>query len=91
LWSSEKRDYALAASFSAATVDSYGRTIQIVGYVIALLTFLGFTFVWGPGNDLELLGFIIGLIAAGLTIWAYQVLGALYRMIANYILFRITD
>jgi hypothetical protein len=87
-WSSLKSTYANAAATSAKTVDSYGSAIQIVGYILAGLTFIGFTFVWGPDNDSQFLGFILGIVVGGLTAWGYQVLGALYRMVANYILFR---
>jgi hypothetical protein len=87
-WSSLKSTYANAAATSAKTVDSYGSAIQIVGYLLAVLTFIGFTFVWGPDNDSKFLGFILGIVVGGLTAWGYQVLGALYRMVANYILFR---
>jgi hypothetical protein len=87
-WSSLKSTYANAAATSAKTVDSYGSAIQIVGYILAVLTFIGFTFVWGPDNDSKFLGFILGIVVGGLTAWGYQVLGALYRMVANYVLFR---
>jgi len=87
-WSSIKNSYATLAASSARTVDSYGSAIQVVGYIVAVLTFIGFTFVWGPENDSKVLGFILGIVVGSLTAWIYQVLGALYRMIANYILFR---
>jgi len=90
-WSPQKLNFARNASASANTVDLYGQIIQIVGYVVAIFTAIYFWFIWGPDNDSNLAGFIIGLIAGALTAWGYQVVGALYRMIANYVLFRTTQ
>jgi hypothetical protein len=90
-WSPQKLNFARNASASASTVDLYGQIIQIVGYVLAIFTAIYFWFIWGPDNDSNLAGFIIGIIAGALTAWGYQVVGALYRMIANYILFRTTQ
>ena len=90
-WSNAKSSYAYSAASSAKTVDSYGKVIQVVGYILSILTFIFFTFIWGPESDLKFYGFLLGVIAGALTAWIYQVIGALYRMIANYILFRTTQ
>lgn len=91
VWSTQKISFARNAASSASTVDTYGQIIQIVGYIVAAFTFLFFLFVWGPENDTKFLGFIVGIIVGALTAWGYQVVGALYRMIANYVLFRTTQ
>ncbi len=90
-WSTTKSNFAYSAASSAETVDNYGRVIQVVGYILAIATFIVFTFIWGPENGTKFYGFILGIFAAALTAWIYQVIGALYRMIANYILFRTTQ
>lgn len=90
-WSSSKSNYAFSAATSARTVDSYGRVIQVVGYILSVLTFIFFTFIWGPDFDMKFYGFVLGIFGAALTAWIYQVIGALYRMIANYVLFRTTQ
>lgn len=90
-WSVSKSRYATSASSSAETVDSYGKVIQVVGYIFSILTFVFFTFIWGPESDLKFYGFLLGIVVGALTAWIYQVIGALYRMIANYILFRTTQ
>lgn len=91
VWSSQKMAFARNATVSANTVDLYGQIIQIVGYIIAGLTSIFFWFIWGPENDMKLFGFIAGIVVGALTAWGYQVVGALYRMIANYVLFRTTQ
>lgn len=90
-WSPQKLNFARNAATSANTVDQYGQIIQIVGYVVAVFTAIYFWFIWGPDNDSNLGGFIVGIIAGALVAWGYQVVGALYRMIANYVLFRTTQ
>jgi hypothetical protein len=88
VWSSLKAGYAQEASTSARTIDRYGSLIQILGYIAAAATFLFTTFVWGPANDAEAIGFYLGLLLAVFVAGTYQALGALYRMVANYVLFR---
>lgn len=90
-WSTQKLNFARNASESARTVDQYGQIIQIVGYVVAIFTAIYFWFIWGPNSGSNFAGFIIGIIAGALVAWGYQVVGALYRMIANYVLFRTTQ
>jgi hypothetical protein len=90
-WSSEKITFARRASSSAETIDLYGLVIQIVGLVTGAIVFLYFIFVWGPASDQRFLGFIAGVVSGALTALGYLVLGALYRMIANYVLFRTSN
>jgi sensor domain CHASE-containing protein len=87
-WSPAKNNFARRATSSAETIDLYGLVIQIVGLVTGGIVFLYFTFIWGPASDLRFLGFIGGIIIGALTALGYIVLGALYRMTANYVLFR---
>lgn len=88
LWTPSKLQFAVLAGKAARTVDAYGLVIQILGYISAGFTFLYMVFGWGADNDEMGVGFIVGLVAGLFVAWINQVIGALYRMIANYVLFR---
>lgn len=80
--------YGRIAASSAEVVNAYGTWIQIAGGILGLLTFLG---VWYTFNQQYegVKGFFIGLFSGILIFLSNLVIGALYRMISNYVLFKV--
>jgi hypothetical protein len=87
-WSGAKKNYAELATTSAETIDLYGLVIQIIGWVTAVVYFIYFNVVVMPGSELGFWGVMGGFFITLLIGWSFNVVGALYRMIANYVLFR---
>ena len=100
LWSSDKLRFAREASSSAQVVNTFGKSIQIIGNIIAFIFFCAVVYLSGQAKILEdqgwdidsdailTIGVIFGLIGAALISWLAKVRGALFRMLANYIQFK---
>ena len=91
LKSSQKQEFGRVAISSAKIVNNYGLAIQIFGAISALIIFAYFAFSYGDGYGSRA-GYVFLGIATGLiTMAANLILGALYRMLANYVLYKTTD
>jgi uncharacterized membrane protein (DUF485 family) len=85
-----KNEYAGNAISAAKSVDFYGFGIQVISIAAAVLIFVAYAYGW-----LEITGSLGAItfgaiVALPVGIFGY-ISGALYRMIANYILYKTTD
>lgn len=87
----EKDEYGRVAKNSARIVNSYGFGIQVFGVVSGIIVFLYFSFAFGDSYGGRAQYIFLGLIFGAITIGANLILGALYRMLANYVLFKTSE
>ena len=85
---SEKIRYGHKAADSAKVVDLYGTFIQTAGVVIGILTCALYSFNAIPTSDNAIVRTLIGFIVGGLIGLGAFAIGAVYRMLANYIIFK---
>lgn len=81
-------NYGRVAASSAEVVNAYGTWIQVAGGILGILVFLGVWYTFIQQYEGEK-GFLIGLIIGIYIFLSNLVFGALYRMISNYVLFKV--
>ena len=86
--SSENLQYGRVAAESARIVNVYGSAIQIVGIILGILIFACFLFNIYSLSLNPLARIILGILVGSLCMLPSIILGALYRMLSNYVLFR---
>jgi O-antigen/teichoic acid export membrane protein len=74
---------------SAKIVSKYGTTVQVIGRVIgAVLLLAGALFSIRSANPIS---FLLALIVAALIYGLILVQGAIFRMVANYVITRLEE
>ena len=87
---SNKANYGKVAAQSASIVNIYGTVIQIAGAISAFFVFL-YLFFSEPDYSRGFLTFIISMFVAAMVFLGALITGALYRMVSNYILFKVSE
>jgi hypothetical protein len=90
-YSADKESRAKVARQSANLVNSFGTVLQILAAIasISILALATWTSKELYGSYIP--GFVGGLIVSSILLFIYASVGALYRMIANYILYKTTN
>lgn len=84
-----KSHSASVAISSAKLVNAYGTYIQIIGILIGIVIAIGgFWLSSQTGSPAYTVG---GVLIAALDIASFAVLGALWRMISNYVIARLSE
>lgn len=91
LFSSDKASRAKVARQSANLVNTFGTALQVIAIIACLSILFVSTWLSGEIDGNYLPGFLVGLVISSILLFIYASLGALYRMIANYILFKTSD
>ena len=89
--STSKSEYGRVARASAKIVNNYGLGIQILGWISGVIIFFFVAFSYGDSYSSRTGYVLMGIVAGAATVIANMILGALYRMLANYVLYKTTD
>lgn len=91
VFSSDKASRAKVARQSANLVNTFGAALQVFAIVVCMSILILSTWLSAQVNGNYVPGLLVGIVISSILLFIYASIGALYRMIANYILFKTSD